>query len=118
MGHATADLVASALVPDSFPDEGMDWLSHAAPQRNHAEADLALLSRVGRCNPLSLEEYKATGGFAGLRKAIELGSDKTLAEVTLAGIVGRGGAAFPPMRNVMLSATPTNRNRAPSRIVW
>ncbi len=98
VGHATADLVASAFVPDSFPDEGMDWLSHAAPQRNHAEADLALLSRVGRCNPLSLEEYKATGGFAGLRNAIELGSEKTIAEVTLAGIVGRGGAAFPTGR--------------------
>ena len=75
VGHATADLVASALVPDSFPDEGMDWLSHAAPQRNHAEADLALLSRVGRCNPLSLEEFKATGGFAGLRKAIDSRGD-------------------------------------------
>lgn len=98
VGHATVATVQPALEPDVFPDAGVDWLSGAVPQHGRAEADLALLARVGRCDPGSLEQYTSAGGYAGLRRAVEIGPEATVAEVTASGIVGRGGAAFPTGR--------------------
>ena len=98
VGHASAESVAAALKADSFPDAGIDWLQSAVPQCAQPSADLGLLARVGKSNPTSLADYQATGGFAGLKHALELGSEKTIAEVTTSGIVGRGGAAFPTGR--------------------
>jgi NADH:ubiquinone oxidoreductase subunit F (NADH-binding) len=43
----------------------------------------------------SLEEYLAGGGGEGLARALELGPDQVIAEVSLAGSRGRGGAGFP-----------------------
>jgi NADH-quinone oxidoreductase subunit F len=59
---------------------------------------LRLLRRVGVVDPESLEEYRATEGFAALRKAIEIGPKGVVAEVTASRLVGRGGAAFPTGR--------------------
>ncbi len=52
-------------------------------------------ARAGRTQPLSLEDFEATGGWSGLRRAKEIGSDRILAEVTRSGLRGRGGAGFP-----------------------
>ncbi|WP_298194881.1 NADH-ubiquinone oxidoreductase-F iron-sulfur binding region domain-containing protein [Novosphingobium sp.] len=52
-------------------------------------------ARAGKTRPLSLEDYAATGGWAGLKRARELGPDATIAEVTTSGLRGRGGAGFP-----------------------
>jgi formate dehydrogenase iron-sulfur subunit len=52
-------------------------------------------ARAGKTRPLSLEDYAATGGWAGLKRARELGPDGTIAEVTGSGLRGRGGAGFP-----------------------
>lgn len=52
-------------------------------------------ARAGRTRPLSLDDYAATGGWAGLARARELGPDATIAEVTASGLRGRGGAGFP-----------------------
>ncbi|MFO1173182.1 MAG: NADH-ubiquinone oxidoreductase-F iron-sulfur binding region domain-containing protein [Hyphomicrobiaceae bacterium] len=52
-------------------------------------------ARAGRTDPLSLADYRATGGTKGLAKALSLGSAGTLAEVTASGLRGRGGAGFP-----------------------
>jgi formate dehydrogenase iron-sulfur subunit len=52
-------------------------------------------ARAGKTRPLSLEDYAATGGWAGLKRARELGPDATIAEVTQSGLRGRGGAGFP-----------------------
>ncbi len=43
----------------------------------------------------SLADYKAKGGYDGLKHALELGPDGTLAQVKEANIRGRGGAGFP-----------------------
>lgn len=52
-------------------------------------------SRCGIVDPLSLDDYRATGGMAGLEKARALGPVATTAEVLASGLRGRGGAGFP-----------------------
>ncbi|MBX9664132.1 NADH-ubiquinone oxidoreductase-F iron-sulfur binding region domain-containing protein [Novosphingobium sp.] len=52
-------------------------------------------ARAGKTRPLSLDDYAATGGWAGLKRARELGPEATIAEVTTSGLRGRGGAGFP-----------------------
>jgi formate dehydrogenase iron-sulfur subunit len=52
-------------------------------------------ARVGSIDPLDLAAYRASGGYAGLARAIELGPDAIVNEVLESGLRGRGGAAFP-----------------------
>jgi NADH:ubiquinone oxidoreductase subunit E/ferredoxin len=59
---------------------------------------LRILRRVGVTDPRSLDDYLATGGYRGLRRAIQIGRDAVIAEVTASGLLGRGGAAFPTGR--------------------
>ena len=54
-----------------------------------------LLARVGIVDPASLDSYRAHGGYASLRRAVELGPALTIREVKEAKLMGRGGAAFP-----------------------
>ncbi len=52
-------------------------------------------ARVGRTAPLSIDDYLAHGGFAGLQRALALSGADVVKEVTASGLRGRGGAAFP-----------------------
>lgn len=52
-------------------------------------------ARCGVIDPRSLEDYRAHGGYNGLERALSLGSDAILNEVTASGLRGRGGAGFP-----------------------
>jgi len=56
---------------------------------------LRLLSRVGIVDPNSLEDYKSHGGYEALIKALEIGDEQIIKEVSTSGLRGRGGAAFP-----------------------
>jgi NADH-quinone oxidoreductase subunit F len=60
-----------------------------------SRADLRLLRRVGQVDPSSLDDYRAHGGYAALRRALDLGPAVVIQEVTDAKLLGRGGAAFP-----------------------
>ena len=60
--------------------------------------ELRLLRRIGRIDPASLDEYKATGGYSALRRALEFEPTDIIREVVESKLVGRGGAAFPTGR--------------------
>ena len=67
--------------------------STTPPQAGQPE--LKLLRRIGVADPDSLDDYRAHGGYAALRRAVELGPEGVIREVIDSGLVGRGGAAFP-----------------------
>jgi NADH-quinone oxidoreductase subunit F len=59
---------------------------------------LRLLHRIAQgCAP-TLAAYQSLGGYEGLRKALELGPEGTLREISTSKLLGRGGAAFPTAR--------------------
>jgi formate dehydrogenase iron-sulfur subunit len=55
-------------------------------------------ARCGVTDPLSLADYEAHGGWAGLKKALQLAPATIVDEVSASGLRGRGGAAFPAGR--------------------
>jgi NADH-quinone oxidoreductase subunit F len=55
-----------------------------------------LSGRVGRQAPDDVRAYRGSGGYAALTRALEqLSPAEVVAEIKRAGLVGRGGAAFP-----------------------
>ncbi len=52
-------------------------------------------SRCGVVDPLSLDDYRAHGGMAGLEHARAIGPAATIETVLESGLRGRGGAGFP-----------------------
>ncbi len=54
-----------------------------------------IFGNAGKTNPLDLDVYCAMGGFLGLKKTQEIGSEATIETVTKSGLRGRGGAGFP-----------------------
>jgi formate dehydrogenase iron-sulfur subunit len=51
--------------------------------------------RCGIVDPLSLDDYRAFGGFRGLEKARAMGPAAIVETVLASGLRGRGGAGFP-----------------------
>lgn len=52
-------------------------------------------ARAGLTDPLSIDEYRALGGFAGLEHALALPAQAIIDAIKESGLRGRGGAAFP-----------------------
>lgn len=73
-----------------------------APQTSNPEAraGLRLLRRVGTVDPESLDAYRATGGYEGLRQAFRIGPVGVIREIQDSKLLGRGGAAFPTGRKL------------------
>jgi len=94
LGHVTAHTVHTMLAGPVPPPDGETHPD--VPQRG--DPSLVLLRRVGAVDPTSLEAYRASGGYAALARALELGPEAVIREVDAAGLVGRGGAAFPTAR--------------------
>ncbi len=60
-----------------------------------AKQERLTFARVGLIDPLDIDQYQAHGGYAGLKRALGLGGEQVVKEVTDSGLRGRGGAAFP-----------------------
>ncbi len=83
-----------AIALASLAEEELDGTQPAVPPQAGDES-LRLLRRIGVADPLSLDDYRANGGYEALRAAIALGPDGVIREVKDSRLLGRGGAAFP-----------------------
>jgi NADH-quinone oxidoreductase subunit F len=95
LAPAAAEGVASLLddaVKGRLPNEP-DVLNPKLSVPQAGSPELRLLCRVG--HPPKLEDYRRTGGYEALRKALDLGADGVIKEVMASRLLGRGGAAFP-----------------------
>ncbi len=93
--------LTEAIERDTTPPRAAE----ALPQRG--EPDLRLLRRVGVVDPASLADYRRRGGYVALARALELGCERVIREVSEAELKGRGGAAFPTGRKwAAVAATP------------
>jgi NADH-quinone oxidoreductase subunit F len=104
-GHATADSVTRALDRRQVADPPRIVLPQAG------SPGLRLLRRVGVVDPTSLDDYRAHGGYAALRRALQLGPAGVIREVTEARLLGRGGAAFPTGRKWEAVSRAAGRTR-------
>jgi NADH-quinone oxidoreductase subunit F len=96
-----AQSVITALRSDyqPLPEPDLNG-SSSVPQSLNEENSLRLLRRVGRVDPTSIDAYRASGGYEGLRQAIEIGPAGVIREVQESRLLGRGGAAFPAGRKL------------------
>ena len=77
---------------------GAEWPGDEAPRLAQPRSELHLLRRVGVVDPESFDSYRAAGGYSAFRRAMELGPEGVIREITDAKLLGRGGAAFPTGR--------------------
>ncbi len=54
----------------------------------------SLRNRIGKIDPLNLEDYLTHAGFVGLRNALDIESEYICDFMENSGLLGRGGAAF------------------------
>jgi len=95
MAHVTLEDVAWAV---ETGDARATQRTIAPQTEEPRDPHLRLLRRVGKADPSSLDDYRAHGGYVALRKALALGPERVLREVTDSRLLGRGGAAFPTGR--------------------
>ena len=95
--HAPALLVGAAALGHADAEQAAEiCASRGAKAVSFVGGDIRILtSNCGQGRPTSLAEYQARGGYAGLKKSLSMTPAAVLAEVKAAGLVGRGGAAFP-----------------------
>ncbi|MGE3831189.1 MAG: formate dehydrogenase beta subunit [Parvibaculaceae bacterium] len=95
-GPVSVSDVAS-LFDAGFLEGGKHPLGHGLTEEIGylKKQDRITFARCGIIDPLSIDDYKAHGGFEGLRKALALAGADVVKAVTDSGLRGRGGAGFP-----------------------
>ncbi len=98
--HLEVPVAGGTLVPAPVPIEPDErHLAHVRRSIPRAGLPgLRVLRRAGVTSPSRLDDYLATGGYRGLRRALEIGPAVVISEVEVSGLLGRGGAAFPTGR--------------------
>jgi len=86
-----------ALFDAGWQDGGAHALRHGVTEQIPflALQERLTFRRMGVTDPLSLADYEAHDGWAGLRRASGMTPEAIVNEVTHSGLRGRGGAAFP-----------------------
>ncbi len=104
---AWADGVMAVLAGGRWPAAAAVMEDSDSPHRQrpsgaggapHVVGSPRLLRRIGVIDPESIDSYRTAGGFGALRRALDIGSEAVIREVTDAKLLGRGGAAFPTGR--------------------
>jgi formate dehydrogenase iron-sulfur subunit len=86
-GLFEADFLAGGAHPLALgPTEEIDYLKRQ---------ERLTFARCGIVDPLSLDDYRAHGGWQGLEAALKLTGAEIVEQVTQSGLRGRGGAGFP-----------------------
>jgi formate dehydrogenase iron-sulfur subunit len=91
----------AGLFDAGFLEDGVGAFEHALAQGLTDEIpflkkqERLTFARVGITDPVSLDDYLAHEGYAGLKRAVGMSSDAIVQEMLDSGLRGRGGAAFP-----------------------
>ncbi|MFH0870608.1 MAG: NADH-ubiquinone oxidoreductase-F iron-sulfur binding region domain-containing protein [archaeon] len=89
-----ADLLIKAIKSKSVCNELL--LGHSLEEIDfYKKQKRLLMENCGKINPLSLNQYVASGGYKGLSNAVRKAPEQIIEEVKIAGLRGRGGAGFP-----------------------
>jgi NADH-quinone oxidoreductase subunit F len=94
---APALLLGERAIARATPDD-VEQICRGAGEKasSFVSGDIRVLTaNCGKGRPTSLSAYRAQGGYVGLNKALAIAPLDIVAEVKSAGLVGRGGAAFP-----------------------
>jgi len=95
--HAPALLVGETALGRADPGQPAALCSASGETTaSFVGGDIRVLTgNCGDGHPTTLASYTAGGGYAGLKRALTMTPQDVLAEIKAAGLVGRGGAAFP-----------------------
>jgi NADH-quinone oxidoreductase subunit F len=95
--HAPAVLVGEAALGCADPQHAPAICTRGGERPiSFVGGDIRILTgNCGQRHPTSFTDYSSGGGYGGLKKALTMTPQDVLAEVKAAGLVGRGGAAFP-----------------------
>lgn len=95
--HAPAVLVGAKALGSADPARAREICAGEGDRAGGVVAgDVRLLTaNCGQGQPTSIADYQLHGGYAALKKALALSPEAVVAEIKAAGLVGRGGAAFP-----------------------
>ena len=91
----------AGLFDAGFLEDGVEAFEHHLAQGLTDEIpylkkqERLTFARVGITDPVSLDDYLAHEGYAGLRRAVGMSGEAIVQEVLDSGLRGRGGAAFP-----------------------
>ncbi|HEY7269339.1 MAG TPA: NADH-quinone oxidoreductase subunit NuoF [Dehalococcoidia bacterium] len=100
-GRVAYGKVSAEAVPSLFDAGFLEGKQHALYQGLTEDIpylkdqERLTFARCGVIDPLSVDDYIAHGGFAGLRKAVAMEPAAVVEEVVNSGLRGRGGAGFP-----------------------
>lgn len=89
----SAELLGQLPVPNAAVWEGMPWMFDHPFFKQQTRR---VLKNCGLCDPASIEEYLARGGYRGFAKALHTMTPQEVCdEVDKSGLRGRGGGGFP-----------------------
>ena len=95
-GTPAADLALGYLIGDADTVSPTDGISDLSQHPMKAWETRIALRNAGNIDPADIYQYIANGGYQALNQALtEMSPEDILEQVSVSGLRGRGGAAFP-----------------------